>query len=191
MSQYVNWYLGNGLLLNVIAPLDYGPDPAVPVTMNSATTKTAHLFDKDVKSQATVAGSGLTVTLESVVDLAVNDIITIEEDDGAFTRHTVTVIDTATKLVTFTTALGSAFEAGARVWKTYGGLAGQVTGTSYGTAAVTTTDWGYVFEIAYDYDLKLRRNQRLEAMVVLKKASTGANYTRTWDVIVAEPYGTP
>ena len=191
MSHYANWYLGNGLLLNVIAPLDYGPDPAVPVVMDAATTKTAHLFDNDVKSQATVAGSGLTVPLESVEGLAFLDIITIEEGDGAFTRHTVTVIDTATKLVTFTTALGNAFEAGARVWKTYGGLAGQITGAAYGTADVATTDWGYVFEFAYDYDMKLRRNQRLEAMVVLKKSSTGANYTRTWDVMVTEPYGTP
>ena len=189
MSHYANFYLGNGLLLNVIAPLDYGPDPAVPVVLDAASSKIAHLFDKDVKSQATVAGSGLTVTLESVKDLAVSDIITIEEDDGLFTRHPVTVIDTATKLVTFTTGLGGGFEAGARVWKTYG--SSSVTGTAYGTPAVTTTDWGYVFEFTYDYDMKLRRNQRLEAMVVLKKASTGANYTRTWDVMVAEPYGTP
>ncbi len=186
----VTWFQGNNLLLDVVAPLDH-IDPSVPAVMDSATTVQAHLFSKEVKSTATGAESAaaLTITLEKVVGLAVGDVLTIEETDGSFTRHPVTIIDTATNLVTFTTGLAAGSAVGARVWKTYGSAV--VTGAFYGTAATDTTTWGYVFDFAYTYDAKLRRGLRLEAMAVLHKTSTGAHYTRTWDVIVAEALGAP
>lgn len=193
MNHYVNWYMGNGLLLNVIAPLDYGPNPSVPVVMDSASTVTAHLFDKDVKSTTTKSETAATsaVYLESVVGFSVGDEITIEETDATFLRRTIANIGDGgdPKRIGISVSLPTGCAKGARVWKTYGNAV--VTGIAYGTPLVTTTDWGYVFEFVPNYDSNLIRNQRLEAMVVLKKSSTSASYTRTWEVIVAEPYGTP
>ncbi|KKL06282.1 hypothetical protein LCGC14_2597560, partial [marine sediment metagenome] len=43
----------------------------------------------------------------------------------------------------------------------------------------------------YTYDTALRRDEKLEAVAVLHLASTGAHYTRSWDVIMAEATGAP
>lgn len=190
MSGDFTWPIGNNLLIDLIAPLDE-LDPSAKVVMDSATTITGHALSKRAKSVATAveAAAAVTITLESVVNFAVGDEILIEETDGTFTRHPITVIDTATKIVTFTTGLtvGSGIEA--RVWKTYGSAV--ITGVSYGTAAVAETNWGYVFDFPYDYDSELTRGLQLEIMAVLHKTSTGAHYTRTWNVIMSESYGNP
>lgn len=190
----VTWYIGNHLLLDVVAPKDYA-DPSSPVAVggavNGVDSVLARVFDKRVKSVLTQdeVATALTIIPESVDGLAVGDTITIEESNGSFTRHPVTIIDTDTKLVTFTTGLTVGAKAGARYWKTYG--TGEVVGVGYGTPSVTESDWGYVFDISYTYDADLRRDLRLEAMVIVHLSSTGAHYTRAWDVIMAEALGNP
>lgn len=190
MSESVNWYRGNHLLLDVVAPLDK-VDPSAHVVMDAATTIQAHIFSKRTKSTASAAeaAAAVTITLDDLTDLAVGDVITIEESDGNFTRHPVTVLAPTTKIVTFTTGLTVGSVIGARVWKTYG--AAVVTGVAYGTADVAKTDWGYVFDVPYTYDTTIRRNENLEAMAVLHKTSTTAHYEQLWDVILAEAYGPP
>lgn len=191
MNDQVVWYLGNNLLLDCVAPLDYGANPAAPIVMDAATTKQGHLFSKNVKSvtSKSEASAATTVTLESVTGLTNSDTITIEETDGTWSRHPVTGVDAATKIVTFTTGLTDGAAVGARVWKTYG--TAVVEATAYGTAGVASTTWGYAIDFTYDYDTAIRRDEKLEAMAVLHKASTGGHWTKIWDVIVAEPYGTP
>lgn len=189
MNESANWYRGNHLLLDLVAPLDH-LDPSTPVVMDSATTIQAHMFSKQTKSTASKveAAAALTITLDDLTDLAVGDIITIEESDVTYTRHPVTVIDTTTKVVTFTTGLTVGSVIGARVWKTYG--AAVVTGVAYGTADVAKDDWGYVFDFPYTYDTEILRNELLEAMTVLHKNSTSAHYEKLWDVMQPEAYGT-
>ncbi len=189
----VTWYLGNALLLNLVAPKDFYPDPSTPVVLDAAETIEAHLFSKRVKSTTTKdeVQAALTVTLEKVSDFAVGDTITLEEADGNFTRHPVTDVDSATNIVTFTTGINAAggMKLGARVWKTYGTVV--VTGVFYGSASLSEIKWGYVYAFPHTYDTAIRRTESLEAMAVLDKNSTGAHYTRTWDVIIAEPLGSP
>jgi len=187
-SMDVTWYMGNSLLLDVVAPLYYYPDPAVPVIF-VPTTIEAHLFDKEARSVTTQAelAAATTITLESVNGLADDDVLTVGMDDGTFERVTIAASGITGKVVTFSPGFTAACAKGARVWKTYG--AAVVTGVLYGSAAVDSTNWGYVWSFAPDYDSNLRRDLRLEAMAILIQA--GIQYTRTWDVIMAEPYGNP
>ncbi len=188
-SKHVTWPIGNSLLLDVVAPLDYIV-PSVPAAIGGAVNGvddvTGYLFSKRVKSVLTggEAASALTITVESVEDLVVTDNITIEESDGSFTKHPVTDVDATTKIITFTTGLTAGAKTGARYWKTYG--SDSVVGVEYGTPDADETDWGYVYEFPYTYDSDLRRDENLEAMAVLHLASTGAHYTEIWDVIMAE-----
>lgn len=195
MQNHVTWNIGNSLLLDVVAPLDHivpsAPTAVTGAVDSGADTVKGYLFSRRVKSVLTgdEDASALTITVESVKGLVVADIITIEESDGSFTRHPVTIIVADTKVITFTTGLSAGAKAGARYWKTYGSA--PVVGVEYGTAAATETDWGYVYEFPYTYDSKLRRDEKLEAMAVLHLDSTGAHYTQSWDVIMAEATGAP
>ena len=194
MGNYVTWNIGTSLLLNVPFPLDYIV-PSVPAAIGGAVDGVdivkGYLFSKRVKSvlSADAAASAVAITVESVEGLVVNDNITIEEGDGSFTKHRVSAI--ALLVITFDTALGAdGAKAGARYWKTYGSA--PVVGVSYGgTPDPDTEDWGYVYEFPYTYDTALRRDEKLEAVAVLHLASTGAHYTRSWDVIMAEATGAP
>ncbi len=194
MGNYVTWNLGCSLLLDVPFPLDY-IIPSAPAAIGGAVDGTdtvkGYLFSHRVKSvlSADAAAAAVTISVESVDSLAVNDNITIEEGDGSFSKHRVS--DITLLVITFDTALGaSGAKAGARYWKTYG--SDPVVGVSYGgTPAATTEDWGYVYEFPYTYDTALRRDETLEAMAVLHLTSTGAHYTRSWDVIMAEATGAP
>ena len=195
MGNYVTWNLGCTLLLNVPFPLDF-IIPSAPAAIGGAVDGTdiikGYIFSSRVQSVLTgdESASALTITVKSVDGLAVDDNITIEESDGTYTKHPVTVIDTATKIITFTTGLTAGAKAGARYWKTYGSA--PVVGVSYGgTPDPDTEDWGYVYEFPYTYDTALRRDEKLEAVAVLHLASTGAHYTRSWDVIMAEATGAP
>jgi hypothetical protein len=191
MSESVNWCIGNGLQLNVVAPLDYSPNPSVPVVMDAATTVTGYIFDKLAKNtcSAAASASAVLVVVDSVSHFTDGDDITVEETDGTLTRHTNIVITASTKTIAFTTGLTVGAAVGARVWKHYG--AEVVTGVFYGTAAVDSSAWGYLYDFRYDYDSALRRNLRLEAMAVLHKSSTSGHFTQTWDVVMTEPFGNP
>ncbi len=194
MDNHVTWSIGTSLLLDVVAPLDYIV-PSVPVAISGAVdgvdTVKAYLFSKRVKSvlSADAPLANPTITVESVDGLLVLDFITIEEVDGTLSRHRVSAIDASTLVITFDTILAAGAKTGARYWKTLGSA--PVVGVLYGTADVAETDWGYVYEFPYTYDSDLRRDEILEAMAVLHLTSTGAHYTRSWDVIMAEATGAP
>jgi hypothetical protein len=190
MTENVNWYIGNGLQINVIAPLDYSPDPSNPVVMDAATTKSGLILDKNAKTtcSAEAAVSATSIVVDSLSNFVAGDDITIEETDGTFTRHTNIVLAAATKTIAFTTGLTAGAAVGARVWRHYGAV---VTGVAYGTPAVRDTNWGYLFDFNYAFDSDLRRNLHLEALVFLNKTSTSGHYTEMWDVIMTEPFGNP
>ena len=192
-DNHATWSIGTNLLLDVVAPLDY-IIPSVPAAISGAVDGTdtvkGYLFSHRVKSvlSADAGAAAVTISVESVDSLAVNDNITIEEGDGSFSKHRVS--DITLLVITFDTALGAAgAKTGARYWKTYGSA--PVVGVAYGTADAAETDWGYVYEFPYTYDSDLRRDEKLEAMAVLHLDSTGAHYTRSWDVIMAEATGAP
>ena len=195
MGNYVTWNIGTSLLLNIPYPLDH-IIPSAPAAIGGAVdgvdTVKGYLFSHRVKSvlSADAPLANATITVESVAGLEVLQFITIEEGNGTWSKHRVSAIDATTLIITFDTVLAFGAKAGARYWRTFG--TNPVVGVSYGgTPDPDTEDWGYVYEFPYTYDTALRRDEKLEAVAVLHLASTGAHYTRSWDVIMAEATGAP
>ncbi len=193
-SDNVTWPLGNSLLLDCTAPLDY-MDPSAPVAIEvggGAVTATGHVLSTRVKGiqtiDAAIAATTATMATDEADRFANGEVILIEHEDGTFGRYTIDSAPAA-GVFTFTPGLTVAVKAGARIWKTFGSAA--ATGAVYGTPIATGSKWGYVIEFPHNYDGELRRQQELEAMAIVDQAATGAHWTRAWRVIVAEPYGNP
>lgn len=194
-EQNVTWYMDEDLLLNVVAPLDYWPDPAVPVPLAGTIIAIGRIVDKRVKTvtTATAAISATTINIQEPGSLfAANEVILIEQFDGTF--HNATVSDNSDNSLIFSPATAKAVGRGARVWKLYGpvGTAGAA-GVLYGTPnAADDTGWGYVALINHDFLSEYyRRDLKLEAIFTIDESVSGAKYQRMWNVITAESRGAP
>ena len=195
--MYVNnvtWPLGNSLLLDCVAPMDY-TDPSAPVAVEAgggAVTVTGHILSARVKGvtlNASNAGSNSGILLDPREgdNFTAGDIILIEH--GARTYGRYTLVSETNGNLTISPALTAATDVGARIWKTFGAAA--LTGTVYGTPSSVTQNWGYVIEAPYNYDGALRRGQALEALAVVHQFVTGAHWQHMWRVAIAEEYGSP
>lgn len=188
-ANNVTWYMNNPLLLDIVAPIDHA-DPSALVVVDAADVS-VYVLDKVAKTVTTAAGATVTVIPIQKDVFAAGDVLYIEDEAAEFFKVTVSDASTVGE-VTVTPACS--FSIGGRVWKAYGDSASyasiDVSG-EYGTAALTSSNWGYVVEIPYTYDSRLRRDLTLEVYAVLTKTGTGARYTRAWDVIMAEPRGAP
>lgn len=187
-SNEVTWYKGNELLLDIVAPLD-GQDPSAPVVMDSA-VGAGYLFDKRIRVNitGTAAGAQMTLPVDDTSELAVGDRMVVMLEDGSLQQLTVDTL-TATQ-ITFTANLTDSVHAGSLLRKVVG-VSAAVVGAAYGTPAVGTSNWGYTFGFDHQYSPFSGRDMLIEAYVRLEKVATGAVYSRSWDVAVADARGAP
>lgn len=190
----VTWPLGNSLLLDCVAPMDYG-DPSTPVAVvasGGSVTVTGHILSARVKGvtlNASNAGSNSGILLDprEGANFTAGDRILIEHGVRTYGRYTL--VGETNGNLTISPALTAFTKVGARIWKTFGGAA--LAGSLYGTPSNVTQNWGYVMEAPYDYDGDLRRAQSLEALAIVSQAGTGAHWQHVWKVSIAEEYGNP
>lgn len=194
MSQgkQITWPQGNTLILDVVAPLDYG-DPAVPVVMDAADTIQGFVFDKrsPLRVTALAAASQDTLKLEDTSKINDSDLIYLRHQDGTYAVYIVDSLTDATTLV-ITSTFADEVRAGTFIKLCVVG-AFPVMGAAYGIGdeTVASEDWGYIVQFSEVDVFDLKEGELLEGYIRLEKSSTGAVYSQSWDVIVGTAKGTP
>lgn len=192
MSNEVTWYMDQPLLLNCVAPLDYYPDPAVPVPLQGSMTIAGYIMDKGKKTVTTASAATAqgTVLLQDTSLFAVADLIWVEQQD--YTLHPAAIDVVTSTDIEFTPDLTAAVAKGGRVWGRPGAgqVAAGISGVLYGVPDAAKEDWGYAVNIPHDIDgsTYLRRDLPLEAYMLVTQAG-GSQWNRLWDVIMAESRG--
>ncbi len=173
-----------------MAPLDV-VDPSLHVTVDGAVA-TGYLFykAKKYKLAASAASAQADIVLVDATDVAVADRLVLMGDDGLLDQYEV--LSKVSNAVTLTGNLNNAVTSGGTVY-TVQGVQAAKTGVAYGVGAesLTNTAWGYTIEFDHAYAPTAVDGMLLEAYATVYKSGTGALYSQSWDVQVADARGAP
>ncbi len=180
MPRSGTWRSGNPFLMVLPAPIDIS-DPSAHVVVDVATTIDGHCLDRFAQTELTVAAlsPASAITVESTANFVNGQTIELTQNDNVRHRSTITV--TSAILLTLATPTTDNAGVGKRVIRALGAV---VTGAAYGTAALTSVDWGYTIKFPQTHALAdLDELQQILMEAVLDKSSTGAHWEQGWDVL--------
>jgi hypothetical protein len=187
----LTWNKNNPLMINLRAPQDKSPNPALPTAVVDSEMKN-YLFDPLAQSVLTEAlapqtNGTLTVAVDPTELWDDGDILEVRMDDGKRVDLLITDRDAGAKTVDWTGQTTALSSIGSRCIKKLGPT---VDGAAYGaTQDLEELDWGYVVYLAISqttfYAVSVPQDVLL-LEIALETAGV-ADWTRSWPVQIVEP----